>query len=323
MRRLKQVLKITLILVTFIIGVALLFVAYVHFFVSLDPPSIDSKLMKHNAVVMENDARILQDNWLRLDSTGIWEMYIEGSPFERGQAVGLLCEDLLDYQEKVFVKQVEELVPNRLYRNFLLHAIQYYNRNLDHYIVPEYREEIYGVSLSAPKQFEHLGSNYERKLTYHGAHDIGHAFQNMGFISGCTAIAALDSLNGDLLLGRNFDFYVGDEFARNKIVACIRPDSGFAFVSLTWAGMMGIVSGMNDRGLAVVLNAGPSEMPKGARTPVTLIGREIIQYAETIEEAVHIAKKTRCLCFRKFHRCLWNRTSGRRDRKKPRRHRRF
>lgn len=232
------------------------------------------------------------ESFLFLNAHGNWELYLQGNDFERGVTKGKLCADLLYQQEKHFTDRIQELVPDPEYLNFLKYFVGFFNRNLNEHVPLEYRREIYGVSLSAPDTFDFISPAYDRMMNYHAAHDIGHALQNLAMV-GCTSFATGDAqtADGGMLSGRNFDFYAGDGFAENKIVALVKPDSGFAFLSVTWAGMMGVVSGMNQAGLTITLNAAPSEIPSSSATPISILAREILQYSETIDEALAIAKK--------------------------------
>jgi hypothetical protein len=218
-------------------------------------------------------------------------MYLEGNPYEIGYAHGLLTEELMAEQEKAFTGRLAELIPTRFYQRFMLGFVRYFNRNLEEYVLPEYREEIFGISRNAPTEYDFIAPAYARMLNYHAAHDLGHAMQNLNLVA-CTAFGAWDGRTADsnLLIGRNFDFYINDEFAENKILCFVAPDSGYRFVSVTWAGFAGVVSGMNEKGLTITLNAAKSDIPFGARTPVSLLAREIIQYASTIQEAIAIAE---------------------------------
>jgi isopenicillin-N N-acyltransferase like protein len=195
-------------------------------------------------------------------------------------------------QENAFIEQIDQIIPSRFYLNFLKYLIAWFNRDIDKNIDPEYLLEIYGVSLSASEEFNNIGTNYERILNYHGAHDIGHALQDYHFV-GCTSFSTWGSKSEDstLLIGRNFDFFVGEKFAEDKIICFINPDKGYKLMMITWGGMIGAVSGMNEKGLTLTLNAGKSEIPYEAATPISIIAREILQYAKNINEAFAIAKK--------------------------------
>lgn len=222
----------------------------------------------------------------------LWELYTEGGSLERGLLNGALSDSIYKHQEKVFFKKVEDLVPSKFKQRFLRNFLAWYNRKLPKNIIQEYREEIYGLSRYASDSLDFVAPKYARNLYLHGAHDIGHAMQDLALV-GCTSFAVWgeNTADGELLIGRNFDFYAGDDFAENKVVALVKPASGHAFMSVTWPGMIGVVSGMNAEGLTVTINAGKSSIPLKAKTPVSLLTREILQYAGNIDEAIAIAKK--------------------------------
>ncbi len=245
-----------------------------------------------NRIKINDTLFIVGKNQLYKNKHGLWELYIIGDPLERGLANGSLTRELLQNQERIFFSKVEEMVPSKFKQTLLRKFLAWYNRKLYLHIDDEYKTEIYGVSRYAGDDYDYVADDYLRSLYLHGAHDIGHALKDLALV-GCSSFAVWDekSVDGSLLIGRNFDFYAGDEFAKEKIVAFVAPDKGHKFMSVTWGGMIGVVSGMNDQGLTVTINAGKSDIPLVAKTPISLLTREILQYASTIDEAISIAKK--------------------------------
>ncbi len=288
-KRLKRWLKTLGILMLFLLFTGTAF----HFLTRILPPvPPDRSVESWITDTLDADFYRCGNNCLKKSNTGLWEMYLEGKPYDRGVIGGKLSKSLIYKQEKAFVDQIEKIVPSRFYQRFLKYFIYWFNRRLDRYITEEYKLEIYGISRSASNEFSFIGNNYQRMLNYHSAHDIGHALQDLSLV-GCTSFGAWNELSEDssLIIGRNFDFYMGDAFAENKIILFEKPDLGYPFMMVTWGGMIGAVSGMNLEGITVTLNAAKSDIPFSARTPVSLLAREILQYAKTIPEALAIAEK--------------------------------
>jgi len=235
---------------------------------------------------------VMGDNFLTKNKQGQWELFVDGNPLELGLKTGKLTQELFHQQEEIFVKKIDELVPSKGKQNLLRKFLAWFNRKMYLNIDERYKTEIYGIAQYASKDLDHIAKAYPRVMYFHGAHDIGHALQDLALV-GCSSFAAWGNQteDGKLIIGRNFDFYVGDEFAKNKIIAFVNPDEGHKFMSVTWGGFIGVLSGMNDQGLTVTINAGKSQFPLVAKTPISLVTREILQYASTIEEAVAIAKQ--------------------------------
>lgn len=249
-------------------------------------PSIPEKVKINDSTFTAGNNSFLKNK------QGQWELYVEGNPLQIGKITGSLTQDLFHKQEEIFFNKAEELVPSRSQQFLLRKFLGWYSRKMYLHIPEEYKTELYGLSQFSSSNFGEIGAPYLRLLYLHAAHDIGHALQDLMLV-GCSAFAVRDTktVDGELLIGRNFDFYLNDEFAEEKIIAFINPDQGHKFMSVTWGGMIGVVSGMNDQGLTVSINAGKSAIPWVAKTPISIVTREILQYATNIEEAIAIAKK--------------------------------
>jgi len=285
----KKRYKILIFMIILIIGLIVTF----KIMVSVTPPIIsDMSIMKKERIKLKDNFYILDDSWLKQNKYGLWELYITGNDFELGAKNGILTKELANYQEEAFIESLKKIVPSEFYINFLKYFIAWFNRDIDKYIPLEYQKEIYGVSLSASEEYEFIAPNYHRILNYHAAHDIGHTISNMNLVA-CTAFGVKNNRSSDssLIIGRNMDFYVGDKFAENKIVAFYKPEKGYAFTYITWAGLIGVISGMNKEGLTITLNSAKSDIPTSAKTPVSILARQILQYASTIDEAFKIAKE--------------------------------
>jgi len=233
-----------------------------------------------------------RENFLLKNKQGLWELYVSGDPLQVGLQTGSLTDSLLKKQERVFFSKIEEIVPSKSKQKLLRNILKFYNRKLYLNVPEEYQTEIYGLSQYTSHEFDNIAPRYLRSLYLHGAHDIGHALQDLALV-GCSSFAAWGSKSDDgkLILGRNFDFYAGDDFAKDKMVAFIRPNKGIPFMMVTWPGMIGAVSGMNNEGLTVTINAAKSKIPLVAKTPISILTREILQYASTTDEAIAIARK--------------------------------
>lgn len=240
-----------------------------------------------------NTATILQPtDVLSKSVNGNWQLRIKGNPYELGTKKGMLTEKLYQQQEEIFFDKVAHFVPNPSKQKKLLSFLKWYNRSILTYVPKPYKQEIFALSQFTNETYDFLGTKFERNLLLHSAHDIGHAMQDLMLV-GCSSIALWDDFteDGELLIGRNFDFYVNDAFAENKIVEFIQPKIGYNYASVTWPGMVGVVSGMNEKGLTITLNAGRSSIPLRGKTPVSIVARSILQHAANLSEAVALAQQ--------------------------------
>lgn len=302
MRILRKILKVLAVILGVFLVACIVLCIYVYNISDYKLPIVtDSTSNGYVKKYVDGTLYTIDDNWIKQNDNGLYEMYVSGKPYDLGRKNGILSQQQIVDQEVAFTDQIKQMIPSDSYLKFLKYVIGLMNHDLPEHVTEEYKEEIYGISRSASDSFNWIGEKYTRILNYHAAHDIGHALQNLMLV-GCTSFGAWGNKteDGSILLGRNFDFWVGDKFAENKIVAFYNPEKGHKFAYITWGGFTGVVSGMNDKGLTVTINAARSDIPFSAATPVSLVAREVLQYAGNIEEAVAIAKSRKMFVSESF-----------------------
>jgi isopenicillin-N N-acyltransferase-like protein len=225
---------------------------------------------------------------------GLLTVFLKGSPLEIGYANGVLLQEQMHTLEDEFLQMIHSYVPQEWKVDLLKWYVICRNRHLTEFVPLNYRMEIYGATLGCPDTHPEIGPYYNRMLNYHAAHDVSYMMIDNPLISraGCTSFGAWGSETekGHLLTGRNFDWEAAEVFSRDRVVVMCEPDGGIPFISLSWAGMAGVVSGMNRAGVSITLNGAPSSLPRQTAIPVALVTRDVLQRAHNLTEALQILK---------------------------------
>jgi hypothetical protein len=258
------------------------------------PPAIPANAAILQLKAQEHDGKVwLGQSWVARRQ-GLLTIYLKGPPFELGYANGVLLQPQIHTLENEFIKMIRGYVPNEWAVNALKWYVIYRNRHLTDYVPADYRMEIFGSTVGCPDRHPEIGPYYNRVLNYHAAHDVSYMMIDNPLVSraGCTSFGAWGSAtsNGHLLTGRNFDWEAAEVFSRDRVVVMCEPDNGIPFISLSWAGMAGVVSGMNRVGVSVTVNGAPSSLPRETATPVAIVARDILQKAHNLNESLDILR---------------------------------
>lgn len=230
-----------------------------------------------------------QGIWVDKSVHGTHHLILEGSAYMRGLESGRLTQHLLRRHESELYAKFQEIIPYDLLRRALIVASMRLFYGVDKYLETWMTDEMNGVSQHASHDFDFLADGLTRQVGYHGLHEVGQMMMDQGGEDmGCTVAAA--PLKNSWLIGRNFDFEGGRSFDTEKIIKWVFPDEGNAYVSVVWAGMVGAVTGVNEHGLYISLNAAGSDDRRIHGTPSTLVLLKALQFAKSADEAIQILR---------------------------------
>ena len=230
----------------------------------------------------------------------IWHCHLAGSARDRGYACGRLTAPMMEAHEEELFATLRELVPWFLVRHAILGLVNLNNRNLDSYFLPDELEAVAGIARGyqdAGDPNANVAPAYGRILGYHALHDTSQYLIDNPLITapmvGCSAVAVgpLRSADGHVLVGRLFDFEGGRSFDFDKVVYTVAPaEEGpqrrLRHVHVAWGGMHGAVTGANEAGLWISVNAGVSDHFAYGGRPLVVAVLRALETCASIDEAV-------------------------------------
>ncbi len=226
-------------------------------------------------------------SWV-LDRGGVIEVGLSGSPEAIGYSHSRLLYRYMVENEGILLGHFSEQVRSRLLQHVLLDVAQLRYRNVDGGMSSaRLREIAAGAYGFQPDPYSGFFPTYQRFVYLNALYDISLSFEESPLI-GCTSFAFSGERteNGGALLARAFDFEVDEVFDRRKAVFLIREEGKIPFASVAWPGLVGVVSGMNVEGLAVVVHGGRAGEPRTRGEPVVHALRRVLSEARTVSEAI-------------------------------------
>jgi hypothetical protein len=225
----------------------------------------------------------------------IWELGLAGGAWEMGLAHGLLARSIMLRGDAHMIRTLRQALPNTLLRRAVVGAVRLRHRGADEALPAARRLEIAGEARGLGRDpYAWFLPAYERMVRYHSAYDVALSFEGSPIV-GCSAFAAAGpaTADGHTIVGRNFDAELGEPFDREKTVTLFRPEGRIAFASVAWAGLSGVVTGMNVEGLWVSVNGARAGEPSYDGTPLVVILRDVLENARTVDEAIRVARRHR------------------------------
>jgi isopenicillin-N N-acyltransferase-like protein len=225
-----------------------------------------------------------------LERGALTEVGLRGDPVAIGWAHGRLLRERMIENEGILLHRFDQAVPNFFARTLLVDLAKLRYRGVDRGMSPDRRREIAAGALAfEPDPFASVLPTYQRFLYLNALYDIALSFEGSPLV-GCTSVAFHGSAkpDGGALLARAFDMEVDPVFDRRKAVFLLHEDGKIPFASVAWPGLVGVVSGMNREGLAVVVHGARAGTPRTEGEPVVHALRRVLSEGRSVSDAARL-----------------------------------
>ena len=215
---------------------------------------------------------------------GITVLHVEGGAYDMGLQQGVLLREQIKGLWLDYVRG--SIVGGRKYTPEYLLACA---RTMEKHIPAEYIEEMKGIAAGAGVAYEDILVMHTHADTVHYGHGWGKPDSKPGECSNF-AVWGPATADGALLHGRNLDWSTSGGAQKYPCVIDYHPFKGNRLCLIAWAGAVGSVTGMNEKGITYgeMTSSSTDETLDGM--PLFIQFRHILQYANTLEEAVEMQK---------------------------------
>lgn len=211
----------------------------------------------------------------RLDEIdGTKVLFLKGTPEEMGRQHGELMKN-----------EAGDLVDSILYGvgvgssfakgTWFFGEIEGAVKRLEPFIQPRHQREMDALAAASGKDREEVRlANFFPEL-----------FHCSGF-----ALYGDATEGGRMYHGRILDYLMGMGLEQNAVVIVSQPDEGNAWVNLGYAGFIGTITAMNEKHISIGEMGGRGEGDWDGK-PMAQLMREVMENADTLDEAVEIMRK--------------------------------
>jgi hypothetical protein len=153
-------------------------------------------------------------------------------------------------------------------------------RGFEPYLLPEHLEELKALAEAARIDFDTAL--------------LGQCFLDLGASEGCSTVTLPASASPDHVarFGRNLDFFNLGMADKYNTVFIYHPQGRYAFCAIGWPGQIGVLSGMNQWGLALANMEVPRDIRLPTAMPYVLLYRMVLERCKTVKEAIDLLKHT-------------------------------
>ncbi len=204
---------------------------------------------------------------------GIPTVIQQGTPEQMGQAHGHALGESI---RTLHAQYISRWIRNDAQRSLAMTVAGVFESMLS----PEHRKELIALAKAA---------NADEKQTM-----LANCFLDLSPMTACSTITlpASASPDGVARFGRDLDFPSFDIADNASVLLIYRPAGKYAFASIGWPGLIGVLSGMNEHGLALAnMEVTRSSRPPTA-VPYTVLYRTVLEQCKTVNEVIELIRTT-------------------------------